>query len=942
VRAPVAGPLALPTREERDRVFDQVDFNRNGTLSLAEIDKAAVEIWPQFNHKKALMRAYKAADVSGDGFIGRREFRLLCSYIVYFNDLWHKFDTIDRDHDHRVSLSEFRLGCQHLGLKISAGQAAEEFGRMDRDGGGFVIFDEFCAWCARRHAPVEAPAPAPEPEPEPEPKPEQELRRELSETSGLSPLMPQLSTMPARDLEPEPRPEPQPESAAESIQFVQRGTMMSQYAASGKRKNERFFWMDGTQLKWAKKMNAQVANKQGQLAGIVDGPGIKDAAQWFRETDSDSSGELDQNELAQLYRKATGEKLGKKQLAAAMREMDTDGGGTVSMDEFEQWWSANGGDLEQHRSKALTVRLADGVELRLVAPNEPAKRKWVDACTALLLPPAPQSEPSPKPSPKLAPQPKQDLSLEADDSKHAVLETFMHERGLGAWQDHMQTYLKVQTPQQLQALTATDLLRLAKDAEMAMDQPLIKRVLKAIALTDEQVAAATLAPNEPGSARSAASERSQWSDDEGSVASSVGGQSLAKVDAMISKVFERFDDEKAARDAFARMDVSRSRTIDAKQLSSGLHKDLGLSKAQANEGLCRRLVSVLGGDADGLLTAEDFAFAWKLGRVGIVRKKLRASRGAHPEDDSTWDLLFDMHAVERQPLTLSQFVQTVRKRAKLGPQLMQDAELKEMFRCIDTNGDGRIDRDEFRSLLGEGGLSRFPRRKTREAAASGAATRRRQRVSGPSPRSAVAAATAVSAFANAAGPRLKSGDVITLCFAKTRAFLAYQQGAGAKKSLVVAERQRRRDPESTQDVVVTLAAAENGSRKEVRSGDQVTLHFAGANQFLTVDEESLEMNGVVHPKRPPPLSATLTIVLWDQQLSGSGSGSDADGRGSARPVLHVGDCVTLRSCAGKEFECTFAANRTETRVSASRTAPTEGRGPPGESQFALRVQKGGR
>merc|ERR1719440_1837239 len=100
--------------------------------------------------------------------------------------------------------------------------------------------------------------------------------------------------------------------------------MMSQYAASGKRKNERFFWMDGTQLKWAKKMNAQVANKQGQLAGIVDGPGIKDAAQWFRETDSDSSGELDQNELAQLYRKATGEKLGKKQLAAAMREMDTD------------------------------------------------------------------------------------------------------------------------------------------------------------------------------------------------------------------------------------------------------------------------------------------------------------------------------------------------------------------------------------------------------------------------------------------------------------------------------------------------------------------------------------------------------------------------------------------------------------------------------------------
>ena len=51
-----------------------MDFNGNGSLSLAEIDKAIVELWPQFDHKRALMRAYQAADRNGDGMIDFKEF----------------------------------------------------------------------------------------------------------------------------------------------------------------------------------------------------------------------------------------------------------------------------------------------------------------------------------------------------------------------------------------------------------------------------------------------------------------------------------------------------------------------------------------------------------------------------------------------------------------------------------------------------------------------------------------------------------------------------------------------------------------------------------------------------------------------------------------------------------------------------------------------------
>ena len=55
---------------------------------MAEIDKAVVELWPDFNHKAALMRAYRAADQNNDGYITRKEFGNLLESIRYFNDLW--------------------------------------------------------------------------------------------------------------------------------------------------------------------------------------------------------------------------------------------------------------------------------------------------------------------------------------------------------------------------------------------------------------------------------------------------------------------------------------------------------------------------------------------------------------------------------------------------------------------------------------------------------------------------------------------------------------------------------------------------------------------------------------------------------------------------------------------------------------------------------------
>lgn len=61
------------------------------------------------------MRAYKAADVSGDGTISRSEFPLLLKYIVYFDNVWEKFASLDKDGDHQLNMEEFhQVFCQQL------------------------------------------------------------------------------------------------------------------------------------------------------------------------------------------------------------------------------------------------------------------------------------------------------------------------------------------------------------------------------------------------------------------------------------------------------------------------------------------------------------------------------------------------------------------------------------------------------------------------------------------------------------------------------------------------------------------------------------------------------------------------------------------------------------------------------------------------------------
>jgi Ca2+-binding EF-hand superfamily protein len=69
-------------------------------------------------------------------------------YIHYYNLLWEKFASLDDDGDRRLTKEEFHEASQVAGLD----DPDAAFEAMDGNSGGYVLFDEFCAWMAKRDA----------------------------------------------------------------------------------------------------------------------------------------------------------------------------------------------------------------------------------------------------------------------------------------------------------------------------------------------------------------------------------------------------------------------------------------------------------------------------------------------------------------------------------------------------------------------------------------------------------------------------------------------------------------------------------------------------------------------------------------------------------------------------------------------------------------------
>eukprot|EP00547_Thalassionema_nitzschioides_P002304 CAMPEP_0194222234 /NCGR_PEP_ID=MMETSP0156-20130528/32428_1 /TAXON_ID=33649 /ORGANISM="Thalassionema nitzschioides, Strain L26-B" /LENGTH=624 /DNA_ID=CAMNT_0038952933 /DNA_START=142 /DNA_END=2013 /DNA_ORIENTATION=- len=137
--------ISIPDKEKGMEIFTQLDENASGKLSLAELDKGVVILYPEFNNKPAIMAAYKAADRSGDGFVQRKEFGYFLRYLTYYNNLWSLFVAVDKDSDRRISRDEFVKSTNMIELK---GDATDVFDEIDTNGGGMILFEELCNYMA--------------------------------------------------------------------------------------------------------------------------------------------------------------------------------------------------------------------------------------------------------------------------------------------------------------------------------------------------------------------------------------------------------------------------------------------------------------------------------------------------------------------------------------------------------------------------------------------------------------------------------------------------------------------------------------------------------------------------------------------------------------------------------------------------------------------------
>lgn len=138
-------------KKELKKLWTCLDFNGNGIVSLAEIDKFVIERFPLLNHKPALMRAYKKTtkkDGNGDDWVQKNEFKALLKNLIHFNRVFHIFDKIDTDDDRRIDLEEFKRGFEQL--KMDTDRNSEDiFAEIDKNKGGFILFDEFSSWYAK-------------------------------------------------------------------------------------------------------------------------------------------------------------------------------------------------------------------------------------------------------------------------------------------------------------------------------------------------------------------------------------------------------------------------------------------------------------------------------------------------------------------------------------------------------------------------------------------------------------------------------------------------------------------------------------------------------------------------------------------------------------------------------------------------------------------------
>ncbi|KAI1338001.1 flagellar calcium-binding protein-like protein TB-44A [Xylariaceae sp. FL0016] len=153
-------------KAQRDDLWNRIDVNGNGYLSLAEVDKGIrdeLALTSLYDAKPAIMRAFQAAKRAvktksprGGDYVERPEFRLLLLYLREYFELFRAFERVDTGDDRRVDFQEFVKARPLVEKWVGPlPDYEDEFAKIDKNGGGQVLFDEFAEWAIAKKLDLE-------------------------------------------------------------------------------------------------------------------------------------------------------------------------------------------------------------------------------------------------------------------------------------------------------------------------------------------------------------------------------------------------------------------------------------------------------------------------------------------------------------------------------------------------------------------------------------------------------------------------------------------------------------------------------------------------------------------------------------------------------------------------------------------------------------------
>lgn len=145
--APIGKPnvLHMPTEKEAMALFDKLDDNANGKLSVSELHDVRDYFFKTLQHAPTIMKAHWVADNDQNGFVERSEFEAFLRYAVYHNNYWDKFTKDGKHHVNVLGKESFAAVAKDLDVH----DADQAFTMMDTNANGGLSYEEFCGWLAK-------------------------------------------------------------------------------------------------------------------------------------------------------------------------------------------------------------------------------------------------------------------------------------------------------------------------------------------------------------------------------------------------------------------------------------------------------------------------------------------------------------------------------------------------------------------------------------------------------------------------------------------------------------------------------------------------------------------------------------------------------------------------------------------------------------------------